>query len=124
MMSQTLFSLVSQCQAKYMLKSLQRTHTQLTAESQVSESYEEIVYWKNNFFELPKCSLGKDFRTNRPKISTSETFAEKHFLAIFRICVLLNVQDCKSNFVVKYKTEISEKLFFFFQKILKLFTIY
>ena len=29
--------------------------------NQVSEAYDAIVYWKNNFFELPKCSFGKDF---------------------------------------------------------------
>ena len=33
-------------------------------------------------------------RTSRPKISTFGTFAEKHFSATFRKCLLINVQDC------------------------------
>ena len=31
--------------------------------------------------------------TSKPKISTFGTFAEKHFLATFHICLLINVQD-------------------------------
>ena len=31
---------------------------------------------------------------SRPKISTFGTFAEKQFPAKFRICLLINVQDC------------------------------
>ena len=31
---------------------------------------------------------------SRPKVSNIGTFAEKHFSATFRICLLINVQDC------------------------------
>ena len=37
-------------------------------------------------------------KLSRSKISTFGTFAEKYFLAIFRTCVLINVQDCICRF--------------------------
>ena len=33
----------------------------------------------------------------KSKISTFGTFAEKHFSATFRKCLLINVQDCSSD---------------------------
>ena len=53
----------------------------------------------NNFCERLQSLHEKSFivpvLTGRPKISTFGTFAEKHFLATFRICAKINVQDCR-----------------------------